>query len=198
MKKLATGAVLGVLLIVVMGVVQSVSAADTALAERLTRLGLEVIEEVPAGITPLELKTLGEVRSLLRSGCSDRVVLTERLELSVGGEQTAVTRAIDIRQLHYSYICNPVWRTRFNLWADVYVEASGSFHWIDDVRSIRVGLTGLHPFMRLVDTYTDDYIYSNQQRVRIEGGGTLEYYLFIQGILTCYSEPAYIVAYYLI
>jgi len=189
-------AVLGILAFAVMGTVYCVGGADAPLEECLTRLGLEVIETAPAGITPLELGSLGELRSFLRRSATDGALLNDRSESRVRLDGTVESIAIDIRSLHYSYICNPVWRTRFNLWADVYVAASGSFHWIDDVRGVRVGLSGFHPFMRLVDKYTDAYIYPNQQRTRIEGGGTLEYYLFIQGILTYYSEPAYIIVYY--
>lgn len=34
-----------------------------------------------------------------------------------------------------------------------------------------------------------DAIYPNQQSARISGGGILDYYLWIQGVLVYYSEP---------
>ena len=64
------------------------------------------------------------------------------------------------------------------------------------MRNVRVGLTGLHPFIRLVNTYTGAYVYQSGQKARVTGGGTLEYYFLIQGIFTYYSEPAWLIAYY--
>ena len=188
--------VLGAALLAVIAAGSCVSGAQASLSEQVTQLGLKIIEEAPAGIMPLEFKSLGELRSFLRRSERSATLLEDHSKSRDLTDWAMESTGIDIRSLHYSYICNPVWRTRFNLWADVYVAASGSFHWIDDVRDVRVGLSGFHPFIRLVNTYTDAYIYPNQQRTRIEGGGTLEYYLFIQGILTYYSEPAYMIVYY--
>jgi len=196
MRMRRTLAILGILALALAGTAYCASGVDSRLQETLTDLGLEVIDRAPAGVTPLELRSLGELKRFLRRAGTDGLLLTDQFKPEEYLGATVETVAIDIRELHYSYICNPVWRTRFNLWADVYVASSGSFHWIDDVRSVRVGLSGFHPFMRLADKYTDDYIYPNQQRARIEGGGTLEYYLFLQGVLTYYSQPAYIIAYY--
>ena len=143
------------------------------------------------------VRSLGELRRLRSPSGADGVFLSDLSEPEVQlGTAAIESIAADVRELHYSYICDLVWRTRFNLWADLYVAASGSFHWIDDVRNVRVGLTGFHPFIRLADTYTDATIYPNPQRAGIEGRGTLEYYLFFQGILTYYSRPAYIIAYH--
>lgn len=113
-----------------------------------------MIETAPAGITPLELGSVGELRSFLRRSATDGALLTDRSESRVRPDGTVESTVIDTRFLHYSYVRNPVWRTRFNPWADVYVAAAGSFHWIDDVRGVRAGLAGSHPFMRLVDKYT--------------------------------------------
>jgi hypothetical protein len=103
---------------------------------------------------------------------------------------------MDVVPLHHSYVCNPLWGTRSSLWANVYVCTWPDPQWIYQVSGVRVGLTGFHPFIRLTNTYTDVYIYPSLDRTRIEGGGTIEYYLFIKGILTYYSEPAWIIAYY--
>ena len=193
---------LGVLLLAVVVVAGSVSAASTPIEMQLARLGLGVVEEAPAGVVPLEFGSLGELRNFLRGMGQGGILLTEELRLgqplagNVESTSASISTTIDIRSLHYSYICNTLWRTRFNLWADVYVAVSGSFHWIDEVRNVRVGLSGLHPFMRLVDTYEDVYLYPDQQKVRIEGGGTLEYYLILGGFLVYYSDPAYMIVYY--
>ena len=177
--------------------VQADHAAGLTCA-KLEQMGYQIAKDVPAGIEPLTVGSLEDAQKLIRQLRSGRGKLewSDEANHPTSPLQMATAIAIDVRTLHYSYVCNPVWRTRFNLWADVYVAASGSFHWIDEVRNVRVALSGLHPFIQLVDTYTDSYIYPNQQRTRIEGGGTLEYYLFIQGVLVYYSEPAYIIAYY--
>lgn len=162
----------------------------------LEKLGLTVVSEVPTGVIPLHVNSVKEVEALIRGFKLHGRSFWDDYEPSLLDGESSTRTSIDARSVHYSYICNPIWRTRFNLWATVYVAASGSFHWIDDVRGMHVGLSGFQPFMNLEDTYTDSYIYPNQQRVRLEGGGTLEYYLLIEGILTYYSEPVWIIAYY--
>jgi hypothetical protein len=37
--------------------------------------------------------------------------------------------------------------------------------------------------------WTDSYIYPDQQKAIIEGGGTLEFFFILDGIFTYYSRP---------
>jgi hypothetical protein len=190
-----------ILLVVALSVGLSVFGAYSAtppsvVEQRLARMGLTVIEEIPAGVKPLELTSVDELRFFLFKRPAGGSITGGTHDSPVGKPVVSTSTTITIRTIHSSYICNPLWRTEFNLWADIYIASWGSYYWIDDVRNVRVGLTGFHPFMRLTNTYTDAYVYPDNQHTRIEGGGTIEYYFFIQGILTYYSEPAWIVYYY--
>ena len=170
------------------------TASDKALGDKwisvLDQYHLTTVSHVPDGITPLHVSTAAALARLLESfKCASSVTLYVDGPAILHTSLIPMSTAIDVIHLHESYICNVVWRTRFNLWADIYRASSGSFHWIDSVQSERVGLTGLHPFMTLSNTWTDHYIYPNQQSARISGGGILDYYLWIQGVLVYYSEP---------
>lgn len=163
--------------------------------ENLERLGFTVTDRIPGGVAPLEVASLEELRTLarvIRSLNKPRELApTENLAL-----QVATTPQVTVREIHCSCVVDPVWRTRFNLWADVYVATYTYGQWIDAVRNVRVGLTGVHPFSQLEDTYADAYIYSGAQRVRITGGGTLTYYLFFQTLFAYYSVPVSLVHYW--
>jgi|GEM_PF-1819276 hypothetical protein len=156
----------------------------------VNRYNLIIALHVPDGVTPLHVNTRTDLIEVLDSfQCKSREIIYVNLPAISGLSLTSKSTTIDIVHLHEYYVCNPVWQTKFNLWADIYRACSGSFHWIDSVHNERVGLTDLHPFITLSNTWTDHYIYPNQQSARISGGGILDYYLWIQGLLVYYSEP---------
>lgn len=171
--------------------------------------GLQEAYMIPSGVTPLKVESVKELEQLLAMasrGPSHVVLCNGGPVQSINRSRVGITAlspqsmyetiAIDVREIHDSYVCNVLWRTRFNLWFTVYVASSGSFHWIDDIRSVRVGLTGIHPFIDLEDTWTDVYMYSDLQRAIVSGGGTLEYYLLLDDVLVYYSESVGITYYY--
>jgi hypothetical protein len=158
------------------------------------RYGLRVVEAAPRGVTPLRMSSLEELGRFLQDRTVSSATVYQRCTLAPiaveSPSATLTSTAIDTIPLHAYYVCNVVWGTRFNLWATLYRASSGSFHWLDAVRNVRVGLTGLHPFIDLTDTWTDAYIHPDQQGVTISGGGILEYYLYIKGWIVYYSEEA--------
>ncbi len=195
----------GIGILIVLGVVSAAlvgcSAASTErtmdddLRAVMERHALHIVGTAPQGITPLEVESVHDLRRLVASRANRSMATgTARDSLLVSSElpQRAAT-SVDTVEVHASYICNPLWRTRFNLWATIYRASSGSFHWIDSVGGVRVGLSGFRPFMDLTDTWTDVYIHPSGQRVTLSGGGMIDYYLYIKGWLVYYSEPASIV-----
>lgn len=197
MRKVMGVIVLGVILIALGSACvgqtdTSVSALGSKWNSIIERYDLTVVSRVPNGVVPLRINTPGELIRLLQSleSASGATVYVKAPAVSILAQPEAST-AIDVIRFHTSYICDLVWRTRFNLWADIYRGSSGSFHWIDSIRSKRVGLTGFHPFSVLSDTWTSHYIYPDRQKARISGGGILNYYLIFQGILTYYSKPVW-------
>ena len=162
---------------------------------------LKTTDVVPAGVTPLEIESPQALERLLKK--LDRVAKKTTLTQSMVQVPSPVdvvesdgftmslesTYTIQVFHLHYDRLVDYIWRTRLNLYCTLYVGYSGSFHWIDDVRALRVSLSGLHPFSRLVNTWTDSYIHPNQQMAIIEGGGTLELFFILEGVFTYYSRP---------
>ena len=77
MKMRTPLAILGILVVALIGMVHSLSGAESRVEEALTQLGLEVIDEAPAGVTPLEVRSLGELRRLLRRSGTDGGFLSD-------------------------------------------------------------------------------------------------------------------------
>jgi len=68
----------------------------------------------------------------------------------------------------------------FHTWADIEVETSGSFRWINSVHTY-VGLTGITIGLNLRDTYSYAY---NQTTTTVnwQGGGVVDQYIWVPGL----------------
>lgn len=150
--------------------------------------GLRTVTYLPAGVKPLAVDTPQQLRNLLQatadllSGTRTSFVVETHSDLhTLSLTETYVS-------LHKSKIIDSIMRTRFNLWADVWVAGSGSFWEITDVAEW-VGLSGFTLWWSLSNPWHYHHISSNKQRVTIRGGGTANQYLLIQGIIKIYSFP---------
>jgi hypothetical protein len=147
--------------------------------------GIRTAGVVPAGITPLRVDTPAQLRQVIRHATSHGMgqLNMETESVSLGLLAYGVTETSVRLHVWYNFVPYPT----FNLWANVWVAGSGSFWEITDVNEW-VGLTGITISEDLADTYTFHRIAADRQSVYIEGGGIVNHYLLIRGIIKIYSS----------
>lgn len=148
------------------------------------RYGVQTASAIPAGVRPLRIDTPAEFRQLLESmtshGTCQLVLESENTGLlSYGVTQSCVSLRKTV-----SWIPFPT----FNLWADVWIAGSGSFWEIVDVEEW-VGLTGITVFADLTDTWHYHIVAADHRSVFIRGGGVVNHYFVIKGLIKVLSEP---------
>lgn len=148
--------------------------------------GIRTADVVPAGITPLRVDTPAQLRQVIHNAMPHRMgrLDMETESVSPGLLAYGVTETSVRLHVWYNFVPYPT----FNLWANVRVAGSGSFWEITDVNEW-VGLTGITISEDLTDAYTFHNIAADRQSVYIEGGGIVNHYLLIRGILKIYSSP---------
>jgi hypothetical protein len=150
----------------------------------LRAFNIRTVEGVPPGIRPLEVQTPAQLRELLSLRARESYVVTE----SQLGAATSLSYGIveSCVSLHTSRSWVPF--PTFNLWADVWIVGSGSFWEIGDVFEW-VGLTGITLFADLTSEWHYHIVSADHQSVIIKGGGTVNHYFLIKGLIRVYSQP---------
>lgn len=157
-------------------------------------LGLKDVDVLPAGVRPYVLHHPEQVRALVQGFRQQNHGPHGVVRLSSTEEETDLSALLTETFTETFYetetrtCINPITRTYFNLWADIWVVGSGSFWEITSAYE-RVGLTGLTYFVYLSGEWHYSRISGDRQSVLIRGGATLNYYLVFKTALKLYSEP---------
>jgi len=153
----------------------------------ITEYNLTVVDKAPNGVLPLKFKTPTELQDFLLRVSRQPVAHTtivENVRRNVPTPKSSgyfvVTRSCSV---NIGYIL-----AKFHTWADIRVGYYDSYHWIDQVLNTRTGLTGLTTGVTLTNAYSYAYNQSASS-VSIKGGGTLNFYLIIGGVIRLYSVP---------
>lgn len=168
---------------------------ETKWDEVIAQFNLRPVAELPPGIHPLEVSSPAKFVDLIQqlrriSQRRQSFVITWSPSLRESETDRLLTKAIETYvPLHKQECIDWVYHVFFNLWANVWVAGSGSFWEITDAHQW-VGLTGsVTTFYSLSDEYSYHHISSDRQSVYIYGRATVDYYLFIKGLIKIYSFP---------
>lgn len=185
------------LLFVTQGIAQAQGIPPGSLTYKdvIDLYGLKPVDSVSPGIVPLQFASpeelarfLGEVSN--RSHVHPHISYEDRVEksnLAIGQQSAYNPTSVSYGVVTRSCSVTPCFAT-FNTWADIRVGYSGSFRWIDSVLNTRTGLTGV----TLAVDLTNEYSYAYDQSpisVSVKGGGILNVYLLIEGMVRVYSTP---------
>jgi len=160
----------------------------------LSEFNLRPAASIPVGIHPLQINSPEELSMFIQRlqrasrGCHSFVVTWNPNLRKSGTASLHLESTETYVPLHKQECIDWVYHVFLNLWANVWVAGSGSFWEITDVNQW-VGLTGVTAFYSLSDVYSYHHIYSDRQSVYIYGRSTVDYYLFIKGLLKIYSFP---------
>jgi len=156
--------------------------------------GLTVGDSVPAGVQPLSVTSLTQLQEVIESIRVQHSLATANAVRDTPAVQP-LTTYYSPKNLHFTDTKTFLfWHYNFNLDAIMWIGVDGSFHWIDHISAVRVYLSGFHPSVSLDGTWTDSLIEPDRQYAWVMGGGTLNYYLFYEGMLIYYSETEYLEA----
>jgi hypothetical protein len=150
---------------------------------------LKTVDVIPEGVTPLRFNTPGELQSFLskmsnqartpiHSTYVEKGILPNAPMSPLSTTYAVVTRSCSVN----------VSLSKFNTWADIRVGYTGSFRWIDRVLNTRTGLTGVTTGISLSNEYS--YAYNQTaSSVSVKGGGVLNVYLLVNGMVRLFSTP---------
>ncbi len=153
--------------------------------------GIVTVERAPEGIAPIVIKSPAQLRKLIKElRSSKRVDVSDRMCIDrVVNEGVLSGRAAN-GVSYYSVRRECTQNTgasTFHTWADIHIGVYGSsYAWIDSVNEW-VGLTGITLGQDLTNTY--HYHYVTATTADITGGGTVNVYLLIDGVIRVYSQP---------
>ena len=191
MRRVMVISLVAALLVLSLGILGAAHDSQGDSSDVLCRqLGLRDAASVPQGIEPLVVRTAEELRAVVR-----------QTRAALGRAQTATTPVAEsdselgalgvtetYTSFHYWMTVNPIFGTRFNLWADVWLAGSGSFWEITDAFEW-VGLSGFTTVQDLSDEWHYHVIASDRRSITVAGGATLNTYLLYKGVFRIYSEP---------
>jgi hypothetical protein len=170
---------------------QTAESSNPSYDEISSRYGLKPVKSVPIGITPLKFSTPQELESFLvkiksATSISPHSTFQENNRFNgVSFITTATSYGVVTRSCSVPLGCGVA---KFNTWADIRVASSGSFHWIDSVLSTYTGLTGLTMSADLTNAYSYSYNKTSAS-VSVKGGGIVNIYLIVKGVIKLYSVP---------
>jgi len=149
--------------------------------------GLTVVDRAPVGVRPITVTSLSDLQQAMEAIRAPRTQVASDPATDTSLVMTLSGGTICRR---YHWADSGAFFFSFNLDATVYVSNYGSFTWIDHMGNVRVYLSGFHLGAALTDPWTESYIGpDNAQCAWISGGGTIEYYIVFQGILTVWASP---------
>lgn len=145
----------------------------------LQEFNLEVVDEAPAGVTPLVVGSPGQLRKLLAGAASSTLVF------NVNASDVAGPSALPIGEplsLTYSYVYlhesdSSQWPIVFHLYAEVELAGSGSFWQINDCEE-RAYFTGWEMWHETGGEWAHHHIAGDMQSVKIDGGGFIKFYIW--------------------
>lgn len=157
--------------------------------------GLEVADIVPAGVIPLEVTSPGQLRKLLSGSRNGTIELSvdapdlQGMSLLTASQTLAMTETYVVLEKTDRH----EWPCVFHLYARVWIVGSGSFWEITDCQD-RVYFTGWEPFWSEIGgEWSDHHIFTNKQRIWIEGGGYIKGYFWTPlGMIHIYTYNYYL------
>ncbi len=156
--------------------------------------GLKMVEEIPDGVTPIEVSSPEELDALFRKIEDDlrnsTSTVSEAIEDTPLEQPETRATAYTTVNRNCSVALGGLTNPYFNTYGTIRVgTVDSSWRWIDSA-SASVGLSGVTTGVSLSDPWTQADINSNQTSVYISGGGTLNYYVLTPiGPVTFSSEP---------
>jgi hypothetical protein len=161
------------------------------LAAAIEAYGLQVVDHVPPGITPVIVSSVSQLERVL--GSRNAVCTGVPTESSWDAGVVRAESGMMCRHYHWRAGGFPY---AYNLDANVYIQNYGSFTWIDHISSVRFYLSGITLGVYLKDIWTDSAIDpSNHQCAIISGGGTECWYIILKDLITYYERPCWIERY---
>ena len=151
-------------------------------AEICAEFGVVDVDSIPAGITPIKISSTGQLKHFLhgiRTNSGPRPTRTSDVLLTEGESCESLIETYVLT--HASNCINPLVRTYFNLWGEIWIAGSGSFWQITDAYEW-VGLTGPTYYVSLSNTWHHTYISSDRTIATIRGGGILDLYFVFESV----------------
>ncbi len=141
--------------------------------------GLQEVDHVPAGITPLRVESPGELRRLLSGMAPQRGVVNITASDLVCQEALSISPSLGIvySTVELETTNSSQWPIIFHLTAEVTLAGSGSFWEIYDCDE-RSYFTGWEGISETGGEWADSDIAPNKQSVQIDGGGYIKHYIW--------------------
>jgi len=145
----------------------------------LEEFNLETVDEAPAGVTPLVVRSPEQLRKLLAGAAPRALVFNINASDVVGASPLTISEALDVT---YSYVYlhesdSSQWPIVFHLTAEVELAGSGSFWEINDCEE-RAYFTGWEMWHEPGGEWAHHHIAANKQSVKIDGGGFIKFYIW--------------------